>query len=149
MNLIRSWTPNSNLLNVQDEMHRVLHDLVMNGEARPLAPTGFVPAVDVVETEKGYTLQFDLPGVNPKDVKIELVEQRLTVRGERASAAPAEDGATTHRLERAAGSFERAFRLRARVDANGIKAGYRDGVLTIDVPKAPEAVKREIAIEVG
>jgi HSP20 family protein len=148
MNLIRSWTPNSNLLNVQDEMHRVLHDFVLNGESRP-TPAGFVPAVDVVETEKGYTLQFDLPGVNPKDVKIELVEQRLTVKGERASAAGAVDGATAHRLERTAGSFERAFRLRARVDANGIKAGYRDGVLTIDVPKAPEAVKREITIDLG
>jgi HSP20 family protein len=138
---MRGFSPNA-----QDEMHRMLHGLVLNGEAAPLAPQGMSPAVDVHETDKGYTLRFDLPGVNREDVKIELVEQRLTVKGDRKAAA-AEGGAVAHRLERSAGEFERAFRLRARVDANGIKASYRDGVLTIEVPKAPEAVKREIAID--
>jgi HSP20 family protein len=141
MRTLRGWT-NGNLLNPQDEMHRMLHDLV----ATP--PAGWVPAVDVEETDKGYTLRFDLPGVNREDVKVELVENRLTVRGER-TAEPEVEGAVAHRVERASGGFERVFRLRARVDANGIKAGLKDGVLTLEIPKAPEAVKREIAIDLG
>jgi hypothetical protein len=67
----------------------------------------------------------------------------------RASAAAAPEGASAHRLERVPGTFERAFRLRAKVDSDATKASYKDGVLTIDIPKAPEAVKREVAIELG
>jgi HSP20 family protein len=138
MTLLRSWSPN-------DEMHRLLHDLVRNGE--PGRATAWTPAVDVHESEKGYTLQFDLPGVNPQDVKIEVAQGTLTVQGERKAAAP--EGASAHRLERVTGTFERAFRLRAKVDSDATRASYKDGVLTIDIPKAPEAVKREIAIELG
>jgi HSP20 family protein len=146
MSLIRTWTPNGNLLNAQDEMHRLLHDLVGSGDRREIAPAAWIPAVDVHETEKGYTLQIDLPGVNPKDVKIDFVEGRLSIQGERKTESQPGDA---RRLERAAGAFERAFRLRAKVAPDAIKASYKDGVLLIDVPKAPEAVKREIAIDLG
>jgi HSP20 family protein len=140
MTLLRSWSPNGNLL--QDDMHRFLHDLVLTGEP---GATSWLPAVDVHETEKGYTLRFDLPGVNPQDVKIEMVDGKLTVKGERQAVEA--EGA--HRIERVSGTFERAFRLRAKVDADGIKASYKDGVLTIELPKAAESVKREIAISLG
>lgn len=148
MNPMKSWTPNGNLINVQDEVHRLFHDLVANGEVRPAAAAGWIPAVDVHETERSYTLQFDLPGVNPKDVKIELADGRLTIRGER-SGEPAAPGIVAHRLERTHGAFERRFRLKARVDQDAIKATYQDGVLRIELPKAPESVKREIAIDLG
>lgn len=148
MNAIKSWTPNGNLINVQDEMHRLFHDLVASGEVLPAAPTGWSPAVDVHEADRNYTLQLDLPGVNPKDVKLELVDGLLTIRGER-KAEPAAEGIVTHRLERTRGAFERVFRLKVRVDQDAIKATYQDGVLRIDLPKAPESVKREIAIDLG
>jgi HSP20 family protein len=147
MTLMRGWTPNGTLLNAEDEMHRLLHDLVRGGESPGLAPAGWIPPVDVHETDTGYTLQIDLPAVNPKDVKIELVEGRLSIRGERKLETG--DGTVARRLERAAGAFERAFRLKARVAPDAIKATYKDGVLRIDVPKAPEAVRREIAIDLG
>jgi HSP20 family protein len=140
MTLLRSWSPNGNLL--QDDMHRFLHGLVLAGEP---GATAWMPAVDVHETDKGYTLRFDLPGVNPQDVKIEVVDGTLTVKGERKAL----DAEGAHRIERVTGTFERAFRLRAKVDSDGIKASYKDGVLTIELPKAPEAVKREITIELG
>ena len=140
MTLLRSWSPN----NVQDEMHRLLHDLVLTAEPGRAA---WLPAVDVHESDTSYTLQFDLPGVSAKDVRIEMNDGRLTVKGERRSETA--EGVSAHRKERVTGTFERAFRLRARVDADGIKASYKDGVLTIDVPKAKEAVKREIPIQLG
>ena len=146
MTLLRSWSPNGSLLNAQDEMHRLLHGLVLTGDSGP-AQAGWVPSVDVHEDEKGYTLRFDLPGVNPKDVRIEMVDGKLSIRGERKSETI--EGGSTHRLERVSGTFERAFRLRSKVDPDAIKATYKDGVLTILVPKAPEAVKREIAVELG
>jgi len=140
MTLLRSWSPN----NVQDEMHRLLHDLVLTGEPGQAA---WLPAVDVHESDTSYRLILDLPGVSAQDVRIEMNDGRLTVKGERKSELA--EGVNAHRTERVTGTFERAFRLRARVDADGIKATYRDGVLTIDVPKAKEAVKRDIPIVLG
>ena len=135
MYLSRNWSPNGSLL--ENEMQRFL-----SGE-----PSGFVPAVDVYETEKGYTLTFDLPGVNPKDVKIEVEAGTLTVQGSRTFEQA--EGTNARRLERVSGAFQRAFKLRAKVDQDAIQAKYKDGVLTIELPKAPEAVKREISIDLG
>jgi HSP20 family protein len=142
MTLLRSWSPNG--LNVQDEMHRMFHDLVLTGEP---GLSAWLPAVDVHESDTSYTLQFDLPGVAAQDVRIEMNDGQLTVKGERKSVEL--EGVNAHRKERVTGTFERSFRLRARVDTDGIKATYKDGVLTIDVPKAKEAVKREIPIQLG
>jgi HSP20 family protein len=144
------WTPNGNMLNLHDEVNRLFNDIVIEGELKPLLPAGWLPAVDLHETAEEYTVQMDLPGVNPKDLKIELLEGRLTIKGERKfESRPAEDGATARRLERSVGTFERVFRLPGRVDSGQVKASYNDGVLLVRVPKAPEAVGREIAIEVG
>ena len=135
MYLTKSWSPNGSLL--ENEMHRFL-----TGETQ-----GFVPAVDVHETEKSYTLSFDLPGVRPTDVKIEVENGTLTVQGSRQFEQS--EGTSARRLERLSGTFERSFKLRAKVDQDAIKASYKDGVLTIELPKAPEAVKREISIDLG
>ena len=135
MYLTRSWSPNGSLL--ENEMQRFF-----NGEAQ-----GFVPAVDVHENEKSYTLSFDLPGVDPKNVKIEVENGTLTVQGSRQFEQA--EGTNPRRLERLSGTFERSFKLRAKVDQDAIQARYKDGVLTIELPKAPEAVKREISIDLG
>jgi HSP20 family protein len=129
--------------NVHDEMHRLFQDLVLAGEP---GLSAWLPPVDVHESDTNYTLHFDLPGVDPKDVRIEMNDGQLTVQGERKSVDP--EGVNAHRKERVTGTFERSFRLRARVDSEAIKATYKDGVLTIDVPKAKEAVRREISIDV-
>ena len=136
MYLSQSWSPNGSM--IESEMQRFL-----NGSTTQ----GFVPAVDVHETEKAYTLSFDLPGVNPKDVKIEVENGTLTVAGTRTFEQA--EGTNPRRLERVSGAFQRSFRLRAKVDQDAIQAKYKDGVLTIELPKAPEAVRREISIDLG
>jgi len=143
------WTRNGNMLNLHDEVNRLFNDVLTQGEVQPLLPAGWLPPVDLHETQEEYTVQMDLPGVNPKDLKIELLAGLLTIQGERKSLHEAVEGTTAHRLERSAGSFERAFRLPGRVDPAQVKASYKDGVLFIRVPKAPESVGREITIEVG
>jgi HSP20 family protein len=130
--------------NVHDEMQRLFQDLVLAGEP---GLSAWLPPVDVHESDTSYTLQFDLPGVDAKDVRIEMNDGQLTVKGERKSVEL--EGVNAHRKERVTGTFERSFRLRARVDTDGIKATYKDGVLTIDVPKARESVKREISIDLA
>ena len=147
--MVSRWTPNGNLLNVHDEVHRLFNDAVARREARPLLSAGWLPAVDLHESATDYTVEMELPGVNPKDVKIELVEGRLSIEGERKCVRESENGATAHHVERAWGTFQRTFRLPLRVDAAQVKASSKDGVLFVRIPKAPEAVKQEVAIDLG
>ena len=90
----------------------------------------------------------DLPGVSQKDVKVSLVGDTLTIRGERRDERSEKSG-TVLRVERNSGTFERSFTLGTAVRSDGVKATYRDGVLEIRVPKAEEARLREIEIQTG
>ena len=150
MTLVR-WRPvgsSRNLVGIQDDVHRLFDGFFSRGELNgDLAPP-FAPAVDVEETTDAFVLRFDVPGVSQKDVRVSLLGDTLTVRGERKSERNEKNG-TYHRIERVSGSFERAFTLGAPVRADQVKAQYRDGVLEITVPKAEEAKLREIEVQVG
>ena len=104
--------------------------------------TGFVPPLDVRETDDEYLVHVDLPGVKSEDVVIELIDQVLTISGSRA---PVEGEAL--RVERPSGSFVRRLTLPKGVDSDKFVADYKDGVLTLRIPKAKEALPRTIAIE--
>lgn len=107
----------------------------------------WAPRLDVHENKDAFQVQMDLPGVDKKDVELTLEEGVLTVRGARqaASEAKAEDG-SWHRQERSYGSFQRSLRLGDGVDAEGVKAELKDGVLSINVPKKETAKARTIRI---
>jgi HSP20 family protein len=104
--------------------------------------TGFVPALDVRETEDGYLVLVDLPGVKSEDVAVELIDQVLTISGSRA---PMETG-EAQRLERPSGSFVRRLTLPKGVDSDKVVAEYKEGVLEVRVPKRAEAKPKRIAI---
>jgi HSP20 family protein len=108
----------------------------------------FTPAVDIEETADEFVIKADLPGVAQKDVKVNLMGDTLTIRGERRQESEKKDG-STHRTERIYGSFERTFRLGTPVRNDKVKAQYRDGVLEVRVPKAEEAKLREVEVEVA
>src|SRR5688572_7772661 len=135
MALIR-FTPNRELLSMQDEVNR-LFDSVMGRSARPDG-NGWLPPVDIQETDDGFTVRMDLPGVQPKDVKINMTGDTLSVRGERRCERD-ENNTAWQRTECAYGTFERVFTLGTPVDSNAVKATYRDGVLELRLPKAAEA----------
>jgi HSP20 family protein len=107
----------------------------------------WAPRLDVHEGKDAYQVQVDLPGVDKKDVEVTLEEGVLTVRGTRQSSseAKAEDG-SWHRQERSYGSFQRSLSLGEGVDADGVKAELKDGVLSISVPKKEAAKARTIRI---
>jgi len=106
------------------------------------------PPVDIEETSEGYLIRADLPGMTEKDVKVSLVGDTLTLRGERKREVESKSG-NVHRTERLFGTFERSFTLPTPVRGDKVKASYRNGVLEVSVPKAEEAKVREIEVQVG
>jgi len=106
------------------------------------------PAVDVSEDDKAITMTAELPGMKDKDVEVVLRDDMLTVRGEKKSERE-EEKENYYLSERRYGSFERTFRLPETADAEHIKAAIEDGILTVTVPKKPEARTAEKKIKIG
>jgi HSP20 family protein len=110
----------------------------------PKAPAAWTPAVDVIDSEKEYKLQLDLPGVDDSSVEAKIEEGVLRVSGERKDAETSESTSYLRR-ERAAGAFERSFKLPEAVDADGVEARFERGVLEIRIPKVDRS--RRIPIQ--
>lgn len=106
------------------------------------------PAALVSESDTGFTLQLDVPGVSVDSLAVDLDGELLTVAGERR-APDDEEGRSVVLSEMAWGAFQRRFRLGADVDRDGVTAAYRDGVLDIWVPKRQEARPRRIPVSNG
>lgn len=150
MNLI-SHTTTTEPWNLLSRLHRDLERLMQpiapfygNGSSVPVAD--WAPAVDIREEPGQFVLHTDLPGMKAGDVEVTLEKGVLTLRGKREIAARDEKNGFRV-VERAAGSFYRSFTLPDTVDAKGVKAKFHDGVLTVTVPKQPQATPRRIAIE--
>lgn len=109
------------------------------------SPAGFVPPLDLTETENAVQVKVDLPGLTREQIKLSLQDEILTISGERPIDA-VEAGTEYHRRERAQGRFERSVRLALPVDAAKVTASYKDGVLVVTLPKSQEAKPRQIDI---
>ena len=106
------------------------------------------PRVDVHETEDSVLIEADLPGIKPENVEIDVEGDVLTLSGERKTERE-EKGEGYHRSERTFGRFERRFALPETVDREKIGAGYKDGVLTITLPKREAVKPRKIEVSAG
>lgn len=104
------------------------------------------PPMNIWSSADGLVIDAELPGVDPKDVDIAVTGDELTVRG-KVNAAEAAEGETYYRRERPAGEFSRTLKLPFRAAAGAVKAGYRNGVLRLTVPRSEEEKPRKIAIE--
>jgi HSP20 family protein len=107
----------------------------------------FVPPADVVEHEKEYVVKVDLPDVRKEDVKVLFDDGVLTIKGERKVEKEVK-GEKVHRTERFYGMFERSFALPEDVDAKGIRAESRDGVLIVTLPRTAVEKPRPLAITI-
>ena len=115
----------------------------------PAAETaGFVPRVDVSETEESLLLEAELPGVEKGDFDVVVDDDVITIAGEKKVARPAEVREAA-RVERPCGEFSRSFRLPFDVDPDSVKGVYRNGVLTVTVPKPAALRPRTIPIAAG
>jgi HSP20 family protein len=124
------WDPLHDLLALHERMNRLGAD----------DPPGWTPAVDLYETSDRFVLSIELPGLKRDQIKIELQHEVLTVRGDRA--VQHEEGAQFHRVERGHGPFTRSFSLPQAVDAEQVQAEFRDGVLTVVIPKLAPPTRR-------
>lgn len=106
----------------------------------------FLPAFEVKETKDGYLFKADLPGVKESDFEVSITGDRLVISGKR-DAERTEDTDTLYTYERSFGSFQRAFTLPRGIDANNVHADLKDGVLTVMVPRTPEAQVKKINVK--
>jgi len=112
-----------------------------------LAAGSFVPPVDVYEDEQGIRLKMEVPGIEEKDIDIQMENNLLTVRGERKLESETREE-NYHRIERRYGSFTRSFTLPNSVNPEDVKAAYAKGVLTISLGKRAEARPKQIKVNV-
>lgn len=134
-------------------MHRLLPtprlmDELFNDFLTPAraAPAGWRPTVDVRETEAGYVIEAELPGLDPADVEVTVEGDTLTLTGEKKAEERLE-GETRFVVERRYGSFTRTFRFAAPLAPDAVTATAKNGLLTITVTKAPETQPRRIAVQ--
>ena len=123
----------------QDTVNRLLSEPA----SRPWSPS-----VDIFETENELLLKADVPGIDMKDIDIQIENGNLSLLGERKFENESKDGGF-HRVERSYGSFARVFTLPDTVDTEGVKAEYKHGVLTITLPKKEVAKPKQIKVQVN
>jgi HSP20 family protein len=144
------WDPFKELEDMSTRLNRYFGQ----GRARSLAENGsetladWVPAMDIQETEGEYLVHADLPAVNKEDVKVSVQEGVLAVEGERRQERE-EKGRKFHRIERSYGKFVRRLALPTDVDEQKVAAEFKDGVLSVHLPKSTAAKPRSIDVSVS
>jgi len=130
-----------------DSLFRQLSDMQVPHEFLTES-IGWTPLVELVDTGEEFVLTAELPGIDPKDIDIDLEDDRLTIRGTKKDELEKEDR-EYQIYERRYGSFERSFSLPRSVDSEKIEANFENGVLTIRLPKTEVARGRKIEIKNG
>jgi HSP20 family protein len=144
---ITRWDPFRNVSTLQEQVNRLFENSVQ-GSRGESALTTWAPAVDIYETENELVLKADIPDMNDKDLDIRVENNMLTVRGERKFEQKVKEE-NYLRIERTYGSFSRSFGLPNTVNTEGIKAEYKNGVLTVEMPKRAESKPKQVKVNVN
>lgn len=140
---LNTWSP---FTNFRDQFSR-LFDLTFPTHGSESFGE-WAPALDAFEDKDKYVVSLELPGMKKEDINVTVHDGVLTVSGERKSEKDVKEG-TIHRTERFYGKFSRSVSLPSAVSADKVGASYRDGVLTVEIPKAEEAKPRQIDVKVS
>lgn len=143
------WEPFRDLMTTQREFDRLFKEAFTPffGEGE-LSTRTWAPAVDIFENENDIVLKAELAGVDPKDVEVRVEDSTLYLKGERKFEKQVKDE-NYHRVERSYGSFARSFSLPNSINAEKVKAEYKDGLLMLTLPKREEAKPKTIKINVS
>lgn len=144
MALVR-WDPIRDLTALQGEVNRLFSRV---GSSDIGDRQAWSPSIDVIETDDAVKLKAELPGMDPKDINIEVQDNVLTVSGERRFEEEVKED-KYYRIERRYGSFSRSISMPQTIDENGIQANYDNGLLEIVVPKTEIARPKKIQVSVG
>lgn len=126
---------------------RLFEDAVTRWMSEPRVSRPWSPAVDILETENELVLKADLPDVPLEDIDVQVENETLSIKGERKFEQNTEEKGY-HRIERAYGSFMRSFSVPATVDTERVSADYKNGVLTVTLPKKEAARPKQVKVEV-
>jgi len=130
-----AWPTFGRLANLQDELERLFES--------PMR--GWAPALDVHEDKENFTIRAELPGMKREDIEVSVQDGALVISGERQEEK-VNEGTEVHRRERYSGRFSRALTLPTAVAGDKVTATYKDGVLTVTLPKAEEAKPKRITV---
>jgi HSP20 family protein len=144
---ITRWDPFQNLASLQDQVNRLFDTSFTGRRTDGAALTTWAPAVDIYETENELVVKADLPDINEKDLDVRVENNMLTIRGERKFEQKVKED-NYLRIERTYGSFSRSFSLPSTVNTEAIKAQYKNGVLTVELPKRAESKPRQVKVNV-
>jgi HSP20 family protein len=147
MAYLTRFEPFRDLVSLQNQMNRVFQDWG-RGSDELLTSGTFVPPVDIYEDEHNITLKLEVPGIQEKDLDIQLENNTLTVKGERKFETE-EKEENFHRIERRYGSFVRSFTLPNTVDPENVQASYENGIVKITLAKRAEAKPKQIKVGTG
>ena len=147
MTLVK-YNPTNSLFGLKSNMDKLFDEFFgLDKGIWPESTLSVVPAVDLEETEDAFKITADLPGMTKKDIKITLENNVLSISGEKKAEREEKDK-NYHRVERSYGKFHRAFELPGAVNRDKIEAEYKDGILSISVPKTEEAKPKQIEVKV-
>lgn len=147
MALVR-WDPFRELEDMSERLNRVFTRPALRPSGKEaLTVADWMPTVDISETDAEYLIKAELPEVKKEDVKVTVEEGVLTLQGERRQEKE-EKGKKYHRVERSYGSFVRSFTLPESVDEANVKAEYKDGVLSLHLPKTEKVKPKAIDVKV-
>jgi HSP20 family protein len=148
MALVR-WDPFRNVVTLQDRINRLFEDAFPRSRDidDDVSMCAWRPAVDIYETGNGLVLKAELPGVKKEDVSVEIKDNVLTLKGERAEDKEVDED-NYYRRERCFGTFQRSFNLEQSIQPEKIKAKFKDGILEVEIPRPVEEKPKKISVSV-
>ena len=145
----RGWNPFRELEEMSDRLNRVIARVPRGDNGNEaMTRADWTPAVDISETTAAYVINVEIPEVKKEDVSVTLEHGVLTVKGMRRQEAE-EKGRKYHRVERSYGRFVRNFSLPDMVDDAQVQAVFKDGILTLHLPKSEKARPKAIEVKVA
>ena len=143
------WRPlwDSRFPSLRDEMDKMFEEFFEKVRFPSTREHTWTPALDIYETKKEIIITVDIPGIDPKAVAVSIMEDSLTIKGERKKEPDLKDE-ELYRVEREFGTFQRMVQLPAEVTADKAKAAYTNGVLRIVIPKAQKSAPKEVKVDI-
>jgi len=141
------WDPYRDVTSLRDSINRVFEDTFRLDRPTDMYNSTWPVPVDIYETKDELVVRLEVPGIDPKDVKIQLIGDQLTISGKREQEDKTEQRNYV-RVERRYGQFMRSFTLNLPVKSDAVTANYKDGLLEVHLPKAEEVKPKEIQVKI-
>ncbi len=143
---LSAWPSFDRWATLRDELNNLFELPAGNPGRQAQLFSGWTPALDLYQNNDNVVAVVEIPGMRKEDIDISLHDGMLTIAGERQPSSS--EGDNDERTERFTGKFRRSVTLPTRVDASKVNASYKDGILTVTLPKAEEAKPKKVAVTI-